>query len=248
MIIGSFEVPEVRLYPTLVTDMQKIYDNILSGEIGSNDLAKLLGYVANTSGTFYRKLASIQSYGLLEGRGTVRVSDLGKRVAHPEDDKQRRLAMRQAILHVKLWDELYRQYKKNPPLDTFWVQIKNITGIESPKAQKIQSQVRKWYMEDVAQISDDLDLEDKTMQQQESKGLSSKEPHTTSMSQIVTEIPTESFGRVILPNVGFVDVADEDTLEIARTYFHVLEKKVKSAKESKVVTPVSELETQPQGS
>lgn len=245
MQLGQYMIPETRLFPEPIQDIKTVYDSIQSGETTSLDLAKILGYTSNTTGAYYKRLASLTGYGLIEKSTKFRVSELGKRIAYPESDSDKKLAIKEAVLHVTLWAELFKKFVKNPPAENFWVQIKNITGIESPTAQKVESQVRKWYMEDVAQISDDVMTETKGQgsEKGQTKGLSSNEGNTRSMSQILTEVPAESYGRFILPNVGFVDVTDEDTLEIAKSYLRVLEKKVKSAKEDLTITTHAETDS-----
>lgn len=229
MQLGQHTIPETRLFPETIQDVKTVYDSIGADETTSLDLAKILGYSSNTTGAYYKRLTSLTGYGLIEKTGRFRVSELGKRIAYPESDQDKKLAIKDAILRIPLWSELFKKFGKNPPTENFWVQIKNVTGVESPVAQKAESQVRKWYMEDVAQISDDITIEKSSVSDQ-TKGLSSNKGNNTSMSQILTEISQESYGRFILPNVGFVDVTDEDTLEIAKSYLKVLEKKVKAKK------------------
>jgi hypothetical protein len=95
-------------------------------------------------------------FGLVERKGKCRVSELGKKLAYPEKQDQEALLKRKAVLNVSLWSELFKRIGKNPPEDTFWVQLKNITGAEAPLARQAQNIVRKWYLEDISQISDDL--------------------------------------------------------------------------------------------
>jgi hypothetical protein len=60
------------------------------------------------------------------------------------------------------------------------------------------------------------------------KPLISTSTNNTQMSQILVNEPIQqdTFGRVSLAKGGFVDVIDEDTLEIAKSYLKVLEKKI----------------------
>jgi hypothetical protein len=64
------------------------------------------------------------------------------------------------------------------------------------------------------------------------KPLISTSTNNTQMSQILVNEPIQqdTFGRVSLAKGGFVDVIDEDTLEIAKSYLKVLEKKIKEKK------------------
>jgi hypothetical protein len=155
MNLGSYEIPEARLLPC-IADAKTLYEAIGSEEIGSNDVAQILGYKTNTTTPFYRRLNSMTLFGLVERKGKCRVSELGKKLAYPEKQDQEALLKRKAVLNVSLWSELFKRIGKNPPEDTFWVQLKNITGAEAPLARQAQNIVRKWYLEDISQISDDL--------------------------------------------------------------------------------------------
>lgn len=78
----------------------------------------------------------------------------------------------------------------------------SITGIDAPLAQKIQNQVRKWYVEDIANVSDDL-LDQKLQQdKEESEGLSSNEGNISIVSQqLVTPRSDQEkleFGKAVL--------------------------------------------------
>ena len=76
MHIGSFSVPDVRLYPALVEATRTIYDKFPSDEADMRTLAQLLGHKSPKSGAFLSKLAALRAYGLIEGRGRVRVMGL----------------------------------------------------------------------------------------------------------------------------------------------------------------------------
>lgn len=156
MKLGSFEVPEKRLIPDAIADIKKIYDAVKSDEIASKDLSVMLGYKHPTATPFYMRLNSMVAYGLLEGRGSFRVSNLGKSLAYPENEKQEIFMKSRAILNVSLWKELYQKFGKSPPADNFWVQIKNITGIEPQEAQRVEKQIRKSYIDDIMNVSEDV--------------------------------------------------------------------------------------------
>lgn len=192
MQLGSFEVPEIRLIPNAIADIKIIYDHVQSEPARSKDLAAYLGYAHATATRFYLRLNAMTVYGLLEGRGSYKVSELGKQLAYPESDEQETEARTKAVLNVALWREIHSRYKKSPPRENFWVHIKNITGIEPKKAQDIQSLIFKWYTEDIAHVSDRLSTEESTVSrgQGEPKDLSFEGDNTRSVSQQILQ-PTD---------------------------------------------------------
>lgn len=247
MRLGTYEIPEVRLVPNAIADVKKIYDIVKTESIGTKEIGTVFGYKQHSTGIFYRRLTSMLAYGLLSqlSRSTYKVSEVGIALCYPEPEKES-LYKNKAILNVGLWNEIFKKFGKNPPLDNFWIQLKNITGIEPVEAQKMQSQIRKWYLDDISLLTLDplghpiMDgispLEEKNMQvHEETKGLSSNAPNIRSVSQEL--VPPDSLGMLTVPDMGSILIKNEDTLAIARTYLDVLEKKLK-AKEWQVVGTV----------
>lgn len=171
MRIGSYEIPEIRFASGALNDIKKIYDNVKSvdRQIHANDLAILLGYKTPTSGGFYRRINSLISYGLLEGRGRFRVTKNGEDILYPRGDDHRKLLLRESVLRVSLWNELYKKFKKNLP-ENLWLEIKELTGVSSAEAQTIEKEVRRWYLHDIEPISEEVLLNISNKEQEGSNG------------------------------------------------------------------------------
>ncbi len=183
MQLGSYEIPERRLVPNSISDLKLIYENNKTGEIKSSDISTLFGYKHPTATPFYHRLNSLVSFGLLEGRGKFRITSLGKDLLFPENDEHDKVSKTNAIFHVPLWKTLYAKYKKNLPSENLWVQLKNITGVQPDESQKAESEIRKWYNEDIAHVSEEpLGLGS------QSKGLSSTTTQSNQMSQQMAQL------------------------------------------------------------
>ena len=154
MRIGSYEVPEIRFNSGAFNDIKKIYDNVKSvdRQIHANDLALLLGYKTPTSGGFYRRINSLISYGLLEGRGKFRVTKSGEDILYPRDEDHRKQLLRESVLRVSLWNEFYKKFKRELP-ENLWLEIKDLTGVSSAEAQSVEKEVRRWYLNDTEPIA-----------------------------------------------------------------------------------------------
>jgi hypothetical protein len=157
--IGSHEIPEIRFNSGAFSDIKKIYDNVKSvdRQIHANDLALLLGYKTPTSGGFYRRINSLISYGLLEGRGKFRVTKNGEDIIYPRDEEHRKQLFRESVLRVTLWNEFYKKFKTDLP-ENLWLEIKDLTGVSSAEAQSVEKEVRRWYLNDTEQIARDHSL------------------------------------------------------------------------------------------
>ncbi|MEM3136728.1 MAG: hypothetical protein QXW37_08435 [Candidatus Nitrosotenuis sp.] len=103
-------------------------------------------------------------------------------MAYPENEKKEKELKTKAVLKVQLWSEIYKKHGKHPPAESFWVLLKNITGIDPAEAQKNQSVILKWYNEDISNISEEI-IEQKEAQNQQPQGLSLSTPNNNQMSQ-----------------------------------------------------------------
>ncbi len=159
MRIGSYEIPEIRFNSGAFNDIKKIYDNVKSvdRQIHANDLALLLGYKTPTSGGFYRRINSLISYGLLEGRGKFRVTKNGEDIIYPRDEEHRKQLFRESVLRVSLWNEFYKKFRRDLP-ENLWLEIKDLTGVSSAEAQSVEKEVRRWYLNDTEQIAEEHSL------------------------------------------------------------------------------------------
>lgn len=154
--IGSKEIPKFRLSTQLLGDIKILYDKF---GLNANDLptvARVLGHESDRSGTFLTKIASMRSYGLLDGRGKVFVTDIGEKIAfHPNDDVGFNDSLIKAVNRIPLWNALYEKYTKKGasiPTEDFWLDLKNLCDLTIEEAQKLAPEVRKAYEEDIKGI------------------------------------------------------------------------------------------------
>lgn len=156
MQIGRYSIPEYQL-PALIGYVQKLYEKCpKEEEIDPNIFAELTGHKSGKSGTFLMKLAAIRAYGLVEGRGKIRISEIGKHISHPLPTTNVFADVETALLNIPLWRELYSNFggiKAELPKENFWADLVRITGAEAPEAQNKEKNVRKAYMEDVQYLS-----------------------------------------------------------------------------------------------
>lgn len=159
MKVGKYDIPTYRLHPKLFQATKVLYENFKSEE-ASNMLtvAKLLGHKTEKSGTFLTKLADLRSYGLITKRG-VKVTDLGKKLTYDPSDDERNKALKEALLSIPLWKELYSRFGKNLPTSNFWVELTKITSLEAPDAQKVEETVRNAYLSDFKYVKEEKEPE-----------------------------------------------------------------------------------------
>jgi hypothetical protein len=147
MKIGIYSIPRFRL-PKLIDATRKIYDGIKGNEVEPEVVAHLLG-LSPASGGFKQKLADLRSYGLITGRGKVKVTELGKKITYPDSEHDKYEAHVQLLRNIPLWNEIYEKYGVSIPRSNFWVDLSKITGVEAPEAKNKEDLIRKAYMDDV---------------------------------------------------------------------------------------------------
>ncbi len=153
MKVGTkFDYPDWRLHPTLVGTLEKMYGRFGLNKIDDrNMLAVFLGHTGVTGG-YLSKMAAMRAYGLITGRGFVQVSDLGKRIVHPEKPNDPYEAVKESIISIPLWRAFYDKYTGKgvelPDVD-FWVDLQEIAELVPDEAKKAAKNVRKDYLDDV---------------------------------------------------------------------------------------------------
>jgi hypothetical protein len=152
MKIGNYVVPSnpFRL-PKLVEDVKRIYDTYKADAIknpNKNDaLAQLLEYKSSRNGQYWNKVAAMRTFGLLEGRGDVKVSELAKHLTYGTES-QKKDAAQKVFFNIPLWKELYNRYRLQLPKQDFWAKLQNITGCEAPEARSNEQFVYEAFSED----------------------------------------------------------------------------------------------------
>ena len=113
--IGTYSYPDIRF-----SDAVEIAGRILAkfrGTVSVKGLAWELG-MAENSGTLFAKIAALRDFGLVEGRGELRVSDLCRRILHPTSPEEGRQARIQAFQRVDLLRTLYERFEGEAPDDS----------------------------------------------------------------------------------------------------------------------------------
>lgn len=151
MKIGSYTIPDLRLFPKIYEATNLIYKNYQLEEAEDEDvIAKLVGHKSANSGAWLSKKADMRLYGLLEPHA-LKLTPLAEKLTYgTKEEKQE--AINKAVLNVPLWKKLYEQFGVELPESNFWVQLQRITGVSPLEAQKHADSVRKAYLDDISHI------------------------------------------------------------------------------------------------
>ncbi len=112
--LGPYSYPDIRF-----GDAVEIAGRVLNkfkGTVSVKGLAWELG-MAEGSGTLFAKVAALRDFGLVEGRGELRISQLAQRVIHPASPEEGQQARAEAFQRVELLRQLYTRFEGETPDD-----------------------------------------------------------------------------------------------------------------------------------
>jgi hypothetical protein len=112
--LGQYTYPDIRF-----GDAVEISGRVLTkfkGTVSVKGLAWELG-MAEGSGTLFAKVAAMRDFGLIEGRGELRISPLAQRVLHPATPEEGSAARAEAFQRVDLLRQLYERFEGEVPDD-----------------------------------------------------------------------------------------------------------------------------------
>ena len=113
--LSAYAYPDIR-FSDAVEITRRILDKF-RGTVSVKGLAWELG-MAENSGTLFAKVAALRDFGLVEGRGELRVSALAQRILHPSSPEEGREARAQAFQRVDLLQTLYERFEGEAPDDS----------------------------------------------------------------------------------------------------------------------------------
>ena len=215
MKIGNKSVPTTRL-PESIEAVKTIYGKFGSKEIDDETVSSLLGHSTSRSGAYKQKVADMRSFGLIDPRGNIRVTERGRKVSYPNNQTEEQEALIDAIREIELWKFIYDKYTKKGltlPSD-FWTDIRLWTGLPPEEAKNQTKSVKKLYLEDTKYIKPEFEFK-----KEEAELGAGKIDTSTAISEGV-------LARFTLKDIGYVDVKDKDTYDIAKAYLKVLAKKL----------------------
>jgi len=156
MEVGSYSIPEMRLFPSPIEAVKTMYNKFETKEVDYTTLASVLGHKSSRSGSFTAKTTVLRAYNLIDGRGKVHVTETGRKIADPASSESvRNDGMIEALTAIPLWKDIFAKYTKagkELPASDFWLVLREICLVSSEEAQNKSELVRKAYLEDISKI------------------------------------------------------------------------------------------------
>lgn len=223
MRIGNKTIPDNRL-PALIDAVKTLFGKFEFNEIDDDTASRLLGHSTARSGAYKQKIADLRAFGLITPRGSVKVTETGKKVSYPENQQEQNEGLIEAITNVELWKLIYEKYTAKGlelPSD-FWTDIRVWTGLPPEEAKNKAEIVKKAYLEDIKYIRPIIKPET------EASIMTQTEP-TAKVSEfmLTPDIPAQ----LITSDYGNIKIRNIETIEIARKLLDLIEAKFKAQRE-----------------
>jgi hypothetical protein len=165
--IGRYSVPPIRLYPTLIDAIRRLYSRFQDNEVSDlNEVATALGHTSAKSGAFLLKLTALRAYGLIDGRGKIHVSELGASLAYPKDRSEEEKTLERAVTNIPLWKELYLRFGTTLPKQGFAEELAKITGATLEEAKAKEEWIRRAYQDDLLPLASKPSAREENLYQQ----------------------------------------------------------------------------------
>jgi hypothetical protein len=156
--LGPYSYPDIRF-----GDAVEIAGRILSkfkGTVGVKGLAWELG-MAEGSGTLFAKVAALRDFGLIEGRGELRISSLAQRILRPVSPEEGRETRAEAFQRVELLRQLYHRFDGEIPDDlSVLVGLEEITKAPRDEIVRRAPLIQK-HLTDAVRVLGRMQLSDK---------------------------------------------------------------------------------------
>ena len=133
--LGPFSYPDIR-FADAVEIAQRIATKF-HGTVSVKGLAWELG-MAEGSGTLFAKVAALRDFGLVEGRGELRISPLAQRVLHPTSPAEGKESRAESFQRVELLRLLHARFNGEIPDD-----VSLLVGLEEISRARRDEIVRR---------------------------------------------------------------------------------------------------------
>jgi hypothetical protein len=90
-------------------------------------------------------LASMKKYGLIEGRGNLRATELAEKILNPKNEQEAKSAKLMAFSQISLWTQIHVDYGDKALPSDFWAYIADKYAVDRVKAKGKAEKIAKLY-------------------------------------------------------------------------------------------------------
>ncbi|MEM3700186.1 MAG: hypothetical protein QXL57_04905 [Candidatus Bathyarchaeia archaeon] len=148
--LGNMVYPYIKL-SRAIEIARRICESPYKGEISVSGLAQELK-MSEKGGGFLYLVASLRDYGLVEGTGTLRATEIAKKIVAgtPEEMSKSRV---ESFLKVELFKSLKEKIGTEvPEIEQFSVILRDLTKADPLKVKNVAETIRNLYLDGVPYI------------------------------------------------------------------------------------------------
>ena len=145
--IGEHYYPDID--PEEAVKYAKIIYDFPSHSLSVQMLAEKLG-LKTRGGWTGMIIASLKKYGLVDGRGTLRATDLTEKIVNPKNTQELQSAKADLFNKIELWKRIRYDYGEKVLSSDFWAYLAEKHSVDRVEAKKKGEKVAKLYTKSVA--------------------------------------------------------------------------------------------------
>jgi len=195
--LGNFVYPYIRL-SRAVEIARRICDAPYKGDISVSGLAQELK-MSEKGGGFLYLVASLRDYGLVEGTGTLRATELAKKIAAGTADE---MSKSRAESFLKI--ELFRDFREKigtevPEIERFSVILRDLTKADPLKVKNVAETIRNLYLDGVPYIKSLEEVKREETEMQTEKGREKFDTETAKTQEGLEQLTLGASIKIWLP-------------------------------------------------
>jgi hypothetical protein len=145
--IGRYYYPDLALNEA--SKIAKLIYDFPSHSMSVKMMAEKLS-LSSRGGWTGMILASMKNYGLTEGRGILRTTDLAEKLVNPKNDQELKQTKEQIFNRIELWAKIRKDYGEKALSSDFWAYLAEKLPIDRTIAQQKSEKIAKLYTESIA--------------------------------------------------------------------------------------------------
>ena len=145
--IGRYYYPDLTL--SEASKIVKLIYDFPGHSMSVKMMAEKLG-ISSRGGWTGMIIASLKNYGLTEGRGTLRTTDLAEKLVNPKNDQELLQTKEQIFKRIELWVKIRKDYGDKALSSDFWAYLAEKLPVDRTIAQAKSKKIAKLYTDSIA--------------------------------------------------------------------------------------------------
>jgi hypothetical protein len=191
--IGNYDYPEIT-FSEAVKLTKQFHDKLKGTATSLSSLAHALDS-SEKSGWFKVKVADLKRYGLIEGRGEFKISQIGQDILFYNKKEEYQTAIKIVLNSVALFKDIFQRVGKDvQDINNFRTILVDLTHAEKGEIQNKSEQIRNVYIDIVSGIDEAITLSSENKSQNQGRKKAEDLPNdmiSASSGSVYIEMPKD---------------------------------------------------------